>query len=228
MKQCPFCGRTYDDPLAEYCDIDGAALRSIGSSPVAAENIQQQGAPSASVSSSLPQVTVKCKKCGWAGPLSEGWCPDCGLKLEETTQVSSQGAIIQGSSSSPSQLPFPVQAVSTGSATMQPFLELIFADSTKLTINQFPRILGRKDILRYPESEFVSGKHVAFYYENTQFSIEDQNSLNGTSLNGQVIGSGRNSMGKKPLKDGDNVQLALNEKGEGAIKFTVRIVNPPK
>jgi hypothetical protein len=35
-------------------------------------------------------------------------------------------------------------------------------------------------------------------------------------------------MGKKPLKDGDNVQLALNEKGEGAIKFTVRIVNPPK
>lgn len=217
MKQCPFCKRTYDDPSAEFCDEDNVRLRDVdkqGSSASMGNAPQQRYSESSVVASPPPPVTAKCKNCSWSGSFpTDGYCPDCGARLDSTVQGT------QLTPPQPSSMPSPFV-----SAVAQPSLELVFPDSTKITVNQFPYIFGRKDVLRYPESSYVSGKHLAFYYENGQFTVEDTNSLNGTSLNGQIIGKDKKGTGKMLLNDGDTLQLALDEKGEGAFKFTVKLV----
>jgi DNA-directed RNA polymerase subunit RPC12/RpoP len=202
MKQCNSCGKTYDDPTAIFCENCGNKLLEKELKPVPDPFYQKPAATvGASVNSTPPQYSLKCKNCGHVALPSEEWCSECGLRLEKVALAPNQPTIISGN----------------------PSLELLFSDSANMTINQFPMILGRKDVLRYRSYDAVSTKHVAFYYENGQFLIEDQNSLNGTSLNGRIIGSGRKSEGKIPIKNGDYVQIVVGEKGEGEIKFTIRI-----
>jgi pSer/pThr/pTyr-binding forkhead associated (FHA) protein len=105
----------------------------------------------------------------------------------------------------------------------------VFPDSTKLELASFPARLGVDNLKMYPGSQFVSHSHLMVYCENGLFQVEDTNSLNGTSLNGKVIGKGRDAgggTGRQPLKDGDWISLAgpFDDKGQGALTFTVRVI----
>ena len=167
MKQCPNCNKVYDDPQAQACDDCGIPLRDSGQVPN--QVVHQQTSPPVYIP---PQVPVTCK-CGWTGSLSEAYCPDCGRKLEASSQGTFQAMSPPGNINNQSQ---PPPQIITQPPTPQPFLELVFSDSTKLTIKQFPRILGRNDVLRYPNSDYVSSIHVTFSYENGKFFVEDTRS----------------------------------------------------
>jgi len=207
LKQCPACHETYPD-TATYCDKEGAKLIDIAGPPVPSQALTM-GGPNQAPSPPAAAPVIKCNNCGWSGPTPyDDYCPECGAKLEATP------------------VPVPVQAPQVG-----PTLELVFTDSTKLELATFPSKLGREDFKRYPGSQFVSRAHLTIYFENGQFQVEDTNSLNGTSLNGNVIGKGRNGgggTGRQPLKDGDTLSLAgpFDEKGQGAVSFRVRVVQP--
>lgn len=208
LKQCPVCSTTYPDD-AVYCDKEGAKLVSGAGQPAPSPGLKAAGASQPATAPPTPTATAKCKACGWSGPAPpDGYCPNCGIRLETA-----------GAAPAPSQQP------------AGPTLELVFSDSTKIELNTFPSKLGRDALKRYPNSEFVSQAHLSIYYESGQFQIEDTNSLNGTSLNGKVIGKGRNNgggLGKHPLKDGDTISLAgpFNDKGQGAITFNVKVIQP--
>jgi hypothetical protein len=67
--------------------------------------------------------------------------------------------------------------------------------------------LGRRDFqaLMPPDSAgLVSRQHILVTYENSQYSIEDLNSTNGTKLNGSEI----RGTGKHAIASGDTVELA--------------------
>ena len=104
-----------------------------------------------------------------------------------------------------------------------PGARLVCEDSIEIQLTGFPRDFGRNDVLRLTqENGKISKNHLRFYYENGQFMVEDTDSLNGTKLNDEVIGGGRKGLGKRPLKDGDVIELAIDEKKKGLVRLTFR------
>ncbi|MEM2618571.1 MAG: FHA domain-containing protein [Candidatus Hadarchaeales archaeon] len=69
------------------------------------------------------------------------------------------------------------------------------------------KTFGRADFISYVtenESKFISRKHFTISREADGFYIVDENSANGTKLNGVEI----KGQGKKPLKNGDKILVA--------------------
>ncbi len=67
--------------------------------------------------------------------------------------------------------------------------------------------LGRSDfqsVLPADKADRISRQHIEVVKDNGQHYIEDRNSTNGTRLNGQAI----KGTGRRPLNDGDTVELA--------------------
>lgn len=104
------------------------------------------------------------------------------------------------------------------------FLNMIPESGVPIKIDTFPYILGRKDVLRNHYSEYVSAEQLVFYSESGRFYVREKKSLNGSTLNGHVIG-GKNleSMKKLPLADGDEIGLVLDKKLKPLIRFQVEI-----
>jgi len=71
-----------------------------------------------------------------------------------------------------------------------------------ITIDAFPRVLGRAGVdhcLHYP---MISRRHCGFFLHGGRVFVEDLGSLNGTFLNGTRVTEAR------PVADGDWLQLA--------------------
>ncbi len=204
MKICPICKKTYGDE-EDYCEDCGALLTEYKES---ISQVSQQPTPVQSVPS-VPPVQVKksehhkCVACGWEGETDEEYCPECGAKLGEI---------------SPAKVwPKAVQA------------KLILPDSTEINIDAFPFQFGRSMMSSYPSSDTLSGKHFTItlteFTGGRRYEIEDSNSLNGTSLNGKVIGYDRKSNGKFPLVDGDKISLSIDPStGKGIFELTFKVV----
>lgn len=88
-------------------------------------------------------------------------------------------------------------------------------------------VLGRSDLMSAfrPDLDFgpygamrhgVSRRHALVRPGDSQLYLIDQNSTNGTWVNGQRLSPGRDF----PLSDGDTVEL-------GALRMTLRIVHSP-
>lgn len=203
MKVCPICKKSYGDD-EEYCEDCGAKLMDgqkfasqAAQKPPAVQNVSSGPAVQASKPSRR-----KCKACGWEGETDDEYCPECGAKLEGNPPVAS--------------------------ATMPTFERLVMPDLTEIRIDAFPFQFGRAMMSNYPDSDTVSSKHFIIYMKesngNRTYEIEDSNSLNGTSLNGKVIGIDRKSNGKFTLADGDKISLSIDpstEKGKFEMTFKV-------
>lgn len=120
-------------------------------------------------------MTIKCKQCGNDNPDDSNFCEWCGAKLL-------------------------VPAVS------QVLYRLRFKGNV-IEVSESSRTFGRQDFVNYlPESEykFISRKHFTITKEGDRFYIQDENSANGTQLNGEEI-KGR---GKRELRNGDRIRVA--------------------
>lgn len=142
-----------------------------------------------------PGFSQECPSCGFVLRSKKPRCPVCGH-------------------------PFSVNSQGSGAA----FFNLIPVSGIPLKIDSFPYILGRKDVLRHHFSEYVSSEQIIFYRESGKFYVKERKSLNGSTLNGHVIG-GKNleSMKKLPLADGDEIGMVLDRNLTPLIRFQVEI-----
>lgn len=76
-----------------------------------------------------------------------------------------------------------------------------------MSLGKRAKWLGRDDLNRLvPEHslEYISRRHLIIRFENGQYYVEDQNSTNGTRLNGTEI----QGKGKFKLNHGDLIEVA--------------------
>ncbi len=92
-----------------------------------------------------------------------------------------------------------------------------------IDIDEFPYRFGRKDISRLPHSEYINPYHLEFSVVDNRIMIRDHRSLNGTKLNETVIGGKNKSYGYFAVRDGDTIELGLNEDKKGLIKMKVSL-----
>ncbi|MEM3488374.1 MAG: FHA domain-containing protein [Candidatus Micrarchaeaceae archaeon] len=207
MKMCPVCKKNYGDE-EDYCEDCGAKLvEDKGNvSQVSEQPSSVQSVPFGSTSQPGKQ-RYKCEKCGWEGETDEDYCPQCGAKL---------GVVVSAG-----------KVMSSASSTIE---KLILPDSTEIKIDAYPFQFGRSMLSNYPDSDTVSRRHfiITLTEANGQrtYEIEDSNSLNGTSLNGKVIGYDNKSNGKFPLKDGDKISLCVDPStGKGIFELTFKVIH---
>jgi pSer/pThr/pTyr-binding forkhead associated (FHA) protein len=80
-------------------------------------------------------------------------------------------------------------------------------DNSKIAIDNPVKVLGRGDfekVVSRDNLKYVSRQHFVIYTEGGKYYIEDQNSANGTKINGHEI----RGKGKQELKNGDKIDLA--------------------
>lgn len=104
------------------------------------------------------------------------------------------------------------QSVKTAAAsTIVATAKLILPDNSELSLALEPRWIGRADLEKFIQSgnvKFISRQHCLIDFATGKYYIEDQNSANGTRLNGHEI----KGKGKLELKDGDVIELANEAK----------------
>lgn len=105
---------------------------------------------------------------------------------------------------------------SPDASTIVAAAKLILPDNSELSLALEPQWIGRADLEKFTQSgnaKFISRQHCLIDYEG-KYYIEDQNSANGTRLNGHEI----KGKGRLELKDGDMIELA-NE-----VKLAFRVI----
>ncbi len=91
-------------------------------------------------------------------------------------------------------------------------------------IESFPFELDRMQLSRLEGSEYVNSPHVRIVREGPDFYVKDMNSLNGTSLNGKIIGGkGRKKAEKERLFSGDVIEICLDSKNNGMIRMQFKV-----
>jgi hypothetical protein len=201
MKECPICHKTYDE--GESCDDCGAILVEKEMSLNEGSKAPAKGkAEDGSVQVKSIQL-LTCSSCGWRGNTNDDYCPECGARLDSKQQIK----VVEKSNDS---------------------VKLLLPDSTEIVVSNFPFQFGRDQMSSYPDSMTVSSKHFRMTREATtngyNYYVEDAESRNGTSINGNVIGNDRKSYGKFLIRDGDVIGLVVNsESGTSLFKLTFKL-----
>jgi len=84
---------------------------------------------------------------------------------------------------------------------------LVMADSNEIRLTEGTKAIGRADfksIVPPDKLSYISRRHLMVSYENGDYFIEDEDSGNGTKLNGADI----KGKGKYKLSDGDKIELS--------------------
>lgn len=141
---------------------------------------------------------VRCPQlgCGRINPTVNAFCYYCGALLRQPAKVTTQPAI------------------SPPTSPTRPRLRL--NDNSEIYLTEETKWLGRDDLSGIvPERDlrYTSRQHLIIGFENGKYYIEDQNSTNGTRLNGVQI----RGKGKYRLHHGDQIQLA------DAVTFTFEV-----
>jgi hypothetical protein len=95
---------------------------------------------------------------------------------------------------------------------------LRFPDNSEIEVHSGTQIFGRVELAKIipsqAEASWISRKHFFITSDGTDFHIQDDNSVNKTTLNGEEI----TGKGRKSLRDGDQIEIA----GILAIRFEIR------
>jgi ribosomal protein L40E len=184
--KCPKCG--YENPLDnQFCEDCGSQL----SSSLPAQNI-----PIASAGSG--NLTV-CSSCRNQNPPGSVFCENCGASLPNTAAIPS---------------PAPVQLQKPIVPKIQRML--VLPDGSEIAIES-RKSIGRLDLTKFTDPtqiRWISRQHFEIFQENGTYYIEDEQSANGTKLNGTEI----RQQGKQLLKDkdeiivGDAIKVVFREK----------------
>jgi len=87
-------------------------------------------------------------------------------------------------------------------------ISILYPEESHQTV-QIPEnglLIGRSPYCDlYIEDEYVSARHCKIFYENEELFIEDQNSTNGTFVDGTQIEK------KSSLKEGQEIQIGVTE-----------------
>jgi hypothetical protein len=180
---------------------------------------------------------MKCIKCGYENPPSNQFCEDCGSQLSSNMPVAPTagsnltacpscrnqnplgstfcencGAKLPNAATTPAN-PAPVYQRSQVQKTQR---TLVLPDGSEIAIDT-KKSIGRLDLTKCTDPtkiRWISRQHFEIFEENGVYYVEDEQSANGTKLNGKEI----RQQGKQLLKDrdeivvGDAVKLLFTEK----------------
>jgi hypothetical protein len=181
---------------------------------------------------------MKCQKCGFENPSDNQFCENCGSQLSSAQPIlnvpiaSAVGSNVPLCPSCKNQNP-PGSAFCEscgaslpGAAIVPPLIPqpsiakvqrmLLLPDGSEIAI-ETRKSIGRLDLTRCTDPtqiRWISRQHFEIFQENGTYYIEDEQSANGTKLNGAEI----RQQGKQPLKDkdeiivGDAIKLVYKEK----------------
>jgi len=132
---------------------------------------------------------LKCPRrdCGRTNPAVNAFCYYCGEPLGDWQRILRQPHTYPPAS--------PVRA------------SLKLPDNRELSLDIQARWIGRDDlngIVSENGVKYVSRRHLVISFENGQYYVEDQDSANGTRLNGAEI----RGKGKFELNNGDLIEVA--------------------
>ena len=132
---------------------------------------------------------VKCpqRDCGRVNPAVNAFCYYCGAVLGEWHKTGSEPR------TSPPALPVSAR--------------LKLPDNREISLATRAQWIGRDDLKGIvPEHsvKYISGRHFVIGFENGQYYVEDQDSANGTKLNGTEI----KGKGTFELNNGDLIEVA--------------------
>jgi hypothetical protein len=199
--KCSYCGQ--ETPEGElFCSNCGMKLGGEPGVPPPA-----QPAPSALVEPG----GVRCENCGMMNPQGASVCAGCNQPLKEPVP----GVCPQcGFDKNPENAKFcmncgvqlPVEEEISPRPTM-PAAKLVLPSTREILVTEQETIIGRGDFLQEmspEEAKYVSREQLTIFFEDEKYYVLDENSTNGTKLNGvEIKGSG-----KKELKDNDRIVLA--------------------
>ncbi len=136
--------------------------------PVAAQPV----APPASVAAPAGGVEITCPQCGHPNPQSNRFCAACGYNL----------AALQGGMPVRSQ-PAPVAAAPAASRVVLTALRADGTEAGTFPLPDAPMVtVGRDTGSIFAGDSYLSPRHGTFVRQGAQFSIRDENSLNGVYL----------------------------------------------
>jgi pSer/pThr/pTyr-binding forkhead associated (FHA) protein len=163
-----------------------------------------------------------CPKCHYHNNEFENFCIKCAtpfinvpIDIEEDTQtkpIVETSAPAVHSPGLTEQVPvgdriIPGEEPATQRLSAEACLECLSVPGFKFTV-QPNATIGRKGIISVkplPNSQYISRIHATFLHEAGVWYIRDENSTEGTCVNGIKISPGI----KQPLKNGDQIALAI-------------------
>jgi hypothetical protein len=215
MPFCDQCGVENPD-WARFCDQCGAPLTPVQQQPPAAA--------SASAPAAAPAAAVSCPSCGEPVIAGEAFCNNCGTPLLPPGAPSAPAASVppqphypapQPLSPPPSSPPSPAPAATQSSlAAVQLSIP---ARNVRLSMPAAESVLiGRSDAVSgfYPDIDLtpyggieqgVGRRHARLFIRHNTLYIEDQDSTNGTFLNGARLAPHT----PQPIGSGDEVRLGM-------------------
>jgi hypothetical protein len=165
---------------------------------------------------------MKCMYCNAENTLGELFCIGCGAPLGEVGQPDTRQEPVQSPESQvlcphcgqyhPSQSPWctvtgeKLPGYNAEASAAAKTARLVVQDGSEIALPQGVRMIQRFDFDRFISAEglrYISKQHCTISFENGTYFIEDNNSKNGTLLNGVEI----QGQGKKELKDGDRIEF---------------------
>jgi len=163
-----------------------------------------------------------CPKCGYLNTEFETMCIDCATSLMNVSAVNEEDTTTRPvMEAAVTKIPAPglsepasvtggyalTEEAATQRFRTEACLECLSVPGFKFTV-QPNATIGRKGMINVkplPNSQYISRVHATFVHEAGLWYIRDENSTEGTSVNGIKIAPGI----KQPLKDGDQVTLAI-------------------
>jgi len=197
MKKCDNCDEEYEDHL-DVCPVCGMRLEKIddsgGGPPSGEDEVDEPD------EEDTKPDQEECPNCGTINPSQANYCIDC------STELGTEGGQPAGLQDTGGQL-----ALNIGSADGETLLQ-ISDKREEVGQEDFINRLSQdglkyiQDGLKYISRRSIEPQKNQFEIipENGKYYILDNNSVNGTWLNGENI-KGR---GKKELSDGDIIKPA--------------------
>jgi pSer/pThr/pTyr-binding forkhead associated (FHA) protein len=115
--------------------------------------------------------SVTCFACEAVNPMSNRFCGQCGVFLEDAKRIQSAPVIDESDPRLRQPIDADVRLVSINEDG---------TDGMEITLRTVDTILGRRGDTRFPTDAFLSPSHAKIIIEPNQIFIEDLHSLNGT------------------------------------------------
>jgi hypothetical protein len=222
--KCGYCGQ--ENPEGElFCSNCGMKLEGGPPAPAApplptgepveqieeAEHIEPTE-PVKHVEPATGKPGVRCENCGMMNPEGASVCAGCNQPLKKVPGVCPHCGFDKNPDNAKFCMSCGMQLSIEDEETSplqpeMPEVKLVLPNKREILLCEPETIIGRGDFLQEvstKEAKYISREHLTIFFEDKKFYILDENSTNGTKLNGvEIKGSG-----KKELKNNDRIVLA--------------------